>query len=139
LFLFLFTVFIQVAVKFGLGQNFWLLEVENSSNAIFWTYVANSLAITGNAMAKLSMGLFLLRVVQVKWHKIALWAAVAITASTSATLTILLWNQTTPIKASWDPLRIPGKWNIQIQPLSVGLGGKPPTCCIDGTRSLCIC
>ncbi|KAI1775928.1 hypothetical protein F4818DRAFT_415439 [Hypoxylon cercidicola] len=117
-----FTVFIQVAVHYGLGQNFWQLNVDDTSNAIFWTYVANSFAITGNAMAKLSMGLFLLRVVQIKWHKIALWAAVIVTTTTSIALTIMLWNQTTPVKASWDVLRTPGTWNIRIQPMSVGLG-----------------
>ncbi|KAF3026567.1 hypothetical protein E8E14_014090 [Neopestalotiopsis sp. 37M] len=97
-----FAIFIQVAVHNGLGQSFWVLSLAESSEAIFWTYVANTFAITGNAMAKLSMGLFLLRVVQVRWQKIVLW--------------------TNPVKASWDPLRTPGKWNIQIQPMSVGLG-----------------
>lgn len=121
-FLLCFTVFIQVAVHYGLGQSFWSLSFEASSDAIFWTYVANSFAITGNAMAKLSMGLFLLRVVQVRWQRIALWAAVLVTTSTSVALTIMLWNQTDPVKASWDPLRTPGKWNISIQPMSVGLG-----------------
>ncbi|KAH8666490.1 hypothetical protein BX600DRAFT_274370 [Xylariales sp. PMI_506] len=123
-----FTVFIQVAVNNGLGQNFWQLSISESSDAIFWTYVANTFAITGNAMAKLSMGFFLLRVVQVKWHKLALWAAVVVTSATSTALTIMLWNQTTPIRASWDPLRTPGKWNIQIQPMSVGLGVWSSVC-----------
>ena len=126
LFLLSFTIFIQVSVQHGLGQNFWQLSPADSSDAIFWTYVANSFAITGNAMAKLSMGLFLLRVVQVKWHKIALWTAVVITVTTSIVLTIMLWNQSSPRKASWDPLRTPGKWNFKIQPLSVGLGGNLP-------------
>ncbi|KAL7622651.1 hypothetical protein AAE478_008164 [Parahypoxylon ruwenzoriense] len=121
-FFLLFTIFMQISVHHGLGQNFWQLGIDDTSNAIFWTYVANSFAITGNAMAKLSMGLFLLRVVQSKWHKIALWGAVIVTTTTSIALTIMLWHQTTPAKASWDPLRTPGKWNIRIQPLSVGLG-----------------
>lgn len=125
-FLLCFTVCIQVAVHYGLGQSFWSLSFAASSDAIFWTYVANSFAIIGNAMAKLSMGLFLLRVVQVRWQRIALWAAVLVTISTSVALTIMLWNQTDPVKASWDPLRTPGKWNIKIQPMSVGLGGTLP-------------
>jgi hypothetical protein len=124
LFLLCFTIFIQVAVNHGLGQNFWQLSIPDSSDAIFWTYVANSFAITGNAMAKLSMGLFLLRVVQVKWHKMALWALIFITCTTSAILTVMLWNQSSPRKASWDPLRTKGTWNFHIQPLSVGLGGE---------------
>jgi hypothetical protein len=122
-FLLLFTIFIQIAVQSGLGRSFWELGIDDSSHAIFWTYVANTFAIVGNAMAKLSMGLFLLRVVQLRWHKIALWTAVVITTTTSLTLAIMLWNQTTPVKASWDPLRTPGTWNIQIQPMSVALGG----------------
>ncbi|ORY61407.1 uncharacterized protein BCR38DRAFT_33745 [Pseudomassariella vexata] len=122
LFLLFFAIFIQVAVHYGLGQNFWELSIASSSDAIFWTYVANSFAITGNAMAKLSMGLFLLRVVQVRWHKTALWVAVILTVTTSIALTIMLWNQTTPVKASWDPLRTPGVWHFKIQAMSVGLG-----------------
>lgn len=81
-------------------------------------------------MAKLSMGLFLLRVVQARWHKIALWAAVVVTTATSIALTIMLWNQTTPVNASWDVLRTPGTWKIQIQPMSVGLGGNISGCFI---------
>lgn len=125
-----FTSSIQVAVHYGLGQSFWNLSLQSSSDAIFWTYVANTFAITGNAMAKLSMGLFLLRVVQLRWHKIALWTLVGVTASTSIALTIMLWNQSEPIKMSWDPFRTPGKWKIQIQPMSVGLGGKKILQCI---------
>ncbi|KAL8382180.1 hypothetical protein RB595_006118 [Gaeumannomyces hyphopodioides] len=127
-FLLVFTCSIQVCVHYGLGRSFWDLSLADSSDAIFWTYVANSFAITGNAMAKLSMGLFLLRVVQIRWHKIALWFLVVVTVGTSIALTIMLWNQTTPVKASWDPIRTPGTWNIQIQPLSVGLGAWSSAC-----------
>lgn len=111
-------------MEHGLGKSFWGLSIAESSDAIFWTYVANSFAITGNAMAKLSMGLFLLRVVQARWQQIALWAAIIVTCGTSIALVVMLWNQTTPIRTSWDPLRTPGKWNIEIQPMSVMLGGK---------------
>ncbi|KAI0390102.1 hypothetical protein F5Y17DRAFT_446246 [Xylariaceae sp. FL0594] len=122
LFFVLFTLFIQISVNHGLGRDFWSLSLDDSSLAIFWSYVANTFAILGNAMAKLSMGLFLLRVVQARWQRIALWFAVAATAATSAVLAVLLWNQSTPRKASWDPLRTHGTFHLQIQPLSVGLG-----------------
>lgn len=127
-FLLIFTSAIQVAVYHGLGKSLWTLSFDASSNAIFWTYVANTFAITGNAMAKLSMGLFLLRVVQLRWQRISLWALVIITAGTSIALTIMLWNQTTPVKTSWDPFRTPGRWNIQIQPMSIGLGVWSSVC-----------
>jgi hypothetical protein len=127
-FFLVFACSIQVAVHFGLGQSFWSLSLQQSSDAIFWTYVANTFAITGNAMAKLTTGLFLLRVVQLRWHKIALWCLVGVTASTSTALTIMLWNQSTPVKMSWDPFRTAGHWNIQIQPMSVGLGVWSSAC-----------
>ncbi|KAK5653445.1 hypothetical protein OQA88_8931 [Cercophora sp. LCS_1] len=127
-FLLAFSASIQVAVHYGLGQSFWGLSIDNSSNAILWTYVANTFAITGNAMAKLSMGFFLLRVVQLRGQKIALWILITVTSGTSFALAVMLWNQTTPRKASWDPIRTAGKWNIQIQPMSVGLGGWSSVC-----------
>ncbi|KAK0614370.1 hypothetical protein B0T14DRAFT_570311 [Immersiella caudata] len=128
IFLLVFTACIQVAVHYGLGRSFWTLSLDDSSSAILWTYIANTFAITGNAMAKLSMGFFLLRVVQLRGQKIALWLLIIVTSGTSIALVVMLWNQTTPIKASWDPLRTPGKWNIQIQPMSVGLGGWSSAC-----------
>jgi hypothetical protein len=127
-FLLLFTTSIQIAVHHGLGRSFWTLSLDDSSNAIFWTYVANTFAIIGNALAKLSMGFFLLRVVQLRGQKITLWFLIVVTSGTSGALVIMLWNQTTPVKASWDPLRTPGEWNIQIQPMSVGLGGWSSAC-----------
>ncbi|KAL2127220.1 hypothetical protein VTI74DRAFT_11078 [Chaetomium olivicolor] len=123
-----FAISIQVAVHYGLGRSFWTLSLDDSSDAIFWTYVANTFAVTGNAIAKLSMGFFLLRVVQLRWQKAALWLLIFVTAATSIALAIMLWNQTTPVKASWDPLRTPAKWNIQIQPMSVGLGAWSSIC-----------
>ncbi|ERT02453.1 uncharacterized protein SPSK_05290 [Sporothrix schenckii 1099-18] len=127
-FFLVFSCAIQAAVRFGLGQSFWSLSLQQSSDAILWTYIANTFAITGNAMAKLTTGLFLLRVVQLRWHKVALWCLVGVTASTSAALTIMLWNQSTPVKMSWDPFRTPGHWNLQIQPMSVGLGVWSSAC-----------
>ncbi|KAI1764505.1 hypothetical protein GGR53DRAFT_530636 [Hypoxylon sp. FL1150] len=97
-----FTIFIQVAVHYGLGHNsFWHLILNDTSNAILWTYVAN---------------------IQARWHNIALWTAVVITSATSIALTIMLWNQTPPVKTSWDVLYTPGTWILQIQPMSIGLG-----------------
>jgi len=118
-----FTASIQVAVHYGLGTSFWTLSVDDTSNAILWTYIANTFAVTGNAMAKLSLGAFLLRVVPLRAQRVALWLLIVVTAATSIALVIMLWNQTTPVKASWDVLRTPGTWNIQIKPMGVGLGG----------------
>ncbi|KAM7205949.1 hypothetical protein V8F33_000779 [Rhypophila sp. PSN 637] len=123
-----FAATLHISVRYGLGSSLWGLELDDSSNAIFWSYVANTFAVTGNALAKLSMGFFLLRVVQIRAQKAALWILIIVTAGTSIALVVMLWNQTTPRKASWDPLRTPGVWNIQIQPMSIGLGGWSSAC-----------
>jgi hypothetical protein len=119
-----FTVSIQLAIHYGLGRSFWTLNLDEQANAIFWTYVANTLVVIGNAFAKLSMGFFLLRVVPLRRQKAVLWLLISVTAATSIALTIMVWSQTTPIKASWDVFRTPGKWNFKIQPFAVGLGGE---------------
>ncbi|KAK4186509.1 hypothetical protein QBC35DRAFT_412650 [Podospora australis] len=126
--LLIFAACIQVAVHHGLGQSLWTLEPDNQSDAIFWTYIANTFAITGNAASKLCMGFFLLRVVQLKGQKAALWILIIVTVGTSATLIVMLWNQTTPRKASWDPLRTMGVWNLDILPMNVGLGAWSSAC-----------
>ncbi|KAK4152565.1 hypothetical protein C8A00DRAFT_16116 [Chaetomidium leptoderma] len=123
-----FTISIQVAIHYGLGRSFWTLSLDDSANAIFWTYVATTLSVTGNAFAKFSMGFFLLRVVPLKSHKVAVWLLLFITAATSIALPIMLWNQTTPVQASWDVLRTPGTWNFNIQPFAVGLGAWSSAC-----------
>lgn len=128
LFLLLFAAFLHVSVHYGMGASLWSLSLDDTSKSIFWSYVANTFAITGNAMAKLSMGFFLLRVVQLRGQKMALWALIVVTAGTSFALVVMLWNQTTPRKASWDPLRTQGKWHIKIQPMSVGLGVWSSVC-----------
>lgn len=127
-FLLLFAAFLHVSVHYGMGASLWSLSLDNTSKSIFWSYVANTFAIAGNAMAKLSMGFFLLRVVQLRGQKMALWALIVVTAGTSFALVVMLWNQTTPRKASWDPLRTHGKWHIKIQPMSVGLGVWSSVC-----------
>jgi hypothetical protein len=124
IFLLAFTTSIQIAIHYGLGRSFWGLTVDESANAIFWTYVATTLAVTGNSLAKLSMGFFLLRISIDRSYRIVLRVLILITAATAIALPIMLWNQTTPIKASWDVLRTPGTWRYNIQPFSVGLGGK---------------
>ncbi|KAK3315652.1 hypothetical protein B0H66DRAFT_347873 [Apodospora peruviana] len=128
LFLLVFAATLHVSVHYGLGRSLWGLSLDDSSNAIFWSFVANTFAVTGNAMAKLSMGFFLLRVVQLRGQKVVLWVLIIVTAGTSIALVIMLWNQTTPRKMSWDPLRTHGTWNIQIQPMSVGLGAWSSAC-----------
>jgi hypothetical protein len=119
-----FTVSIQLAIHYGLGRSFWTLSFDEQANAIFWTYVANTLVVIGNAFAKLSMGFFLLRVVPLRRQKAVLWLLISVTAATSIALAIMVWSHTTPIKASWDVLRTSGTWNFNIQPFAVGLGGE---------------
>ncbi|KAK4163039.1 hypothetical protein QBC43DRAFT_320440 [Cladorrhinum sp. PSN259] len=127
-FLLIFACCIQVAVHYGLGRSLWGLELPDTSHAIMWTYIANSFVISGNAIAKLCMGFFLLRVVPHKRQKAAIWFLIVVTVATSTTLIVMLWNQTTPRRTAWDPLRTPGVFNISIQPMNVGLGAWSSAC-----------
>jgi hypothetical protein len=118
-----FATSMQVAIHHGVGRNLMELSPDEVSNALFWSYIASSVVVSGNALAKLSMGFFLIRVVPHQKQRVLLWILIAITVATSLALVVMIWNQTEPIKASWDVFRTPGTWKYDIVPLASGLGG----------------
>ncbi|RSL59268.1 hypothetical protein CEP54_007332 [Fusarium duplospermum] len=70
---FFYAVFIGVAAHYGFGQN--MREIEPPRHimlAVLYECIAQTFAVIGMAVAKWSLGLFLLRLVQHTWHKIAI-------------------------------------------------------------------
>ena len=73
------------------------------------------------ATAKVSLGLFLLRIVVVRWHKVLIWTTVMSLLVVSIMTAIIFWVQCIPIDHLFDP-RVGGRCIIRIQPFSVLLG-----------------
>lgn len=86
------------------------------------------------AVAKVSLGLFLLRVVVQTWHRVAIWTASLTLLAVSTMACIVLWIQCIPIQALYDP-RVDGKCIVGITPFSIVLGCK---LCFSGGFSLLI-
>jgi hypothetical protein len=77
------------------------------------------------AVAKASMGLFLLRLVAVRWHKVAIWSVMGALLFVSGLTAIMFWVQCLPSKGIWDPRERPNsRCDIEITPFAVTLGGK---------------
>lgn len=121
----LYNVFLQISLQHGFGQNVMSLEVDQVAEAIKMEMIGQTFAVIGMAVAKVSMGLFLLRLVAVRWHKIAIWTMIIALMSVSVLTAIMFWVQCLPSRGIWDPRERPNsKCNIQITPFAVTLGGN---------------
>ncbi|KAI1252682.1 hypothetical protein MGN70_004886 [Eutypa lata] len=93
LFLFLYTLFTTVSAYFGFGQNMTEIEETDRVKAILWELIGQTFAVLGTAIAKVSLGLFLLRLVNRFSIKMAIWLAMGILMGASISTTFVLWLQ----------------------------------------------
>lgn len=63
----------QIATANGLGQD----DLDPSAQAptTFWVYVAETTAFFGMVTSRLSVGLFMLRLVTVRWQRVSIWVS----------------------------------------------------------------
>lgn len=137
-----YTIFLQVAAIYGLGQNTDTLSDDDAAKAIMWEMVGLTIAFLGMAVAKWSLGLFLLRFVLNRWQRIAIWAAMTILLFLSILTCILFWLQCLPVLAIFDQ-RVQGTCKIRILPLLQTLGSEwysylDPTPPKNGGKSLAL-
>ncbi|WXC45667.1 hypothetical protein QX201_005367 [Fusarium graminearum] len=122
-FLLMNTVLMTIGAQYGLGQNLMdILEEEPDHLPLSLLYEAASqtFAIIAMSIAKWSLGLFLLRLVKEKWHKIAIWCMMACLISASIAVCFVYWFQYTPPEYLWNR-KIPGRCHIDTAPVSLTL------------------
>ncbi|KAF5007139.1 hypothetical protein FDECE_6525 [Fusarium decemcellulare] len=118
-FLVFYTIFTTVAAKYGFGQNMTDIKVpDDLVNAILFEAIGQTFAVVGMAVAKWSLGLFLLRLVKQQWHQIAIWVSMACLMGASISTCFVFWLQCTPPKYLWDR-RITGRCHIDSTPVSM--------------------
>ncbi|CVK91792.1 related to integral membrane protein pth11 [Fusarium proliferatum] len=118
-----YTSFTTTAAHYGFGQNMTDIIARNPDDlpvAILFEAIGQTFAVVGMAVAKWSLGLFLLRIVKETWHKIAIWISMAALAGASISTCFVFWLQCTPPKHLWDR-RIPGKCTVDSTPVSMTL------------------
>ena len=95
--------------------------------ATLYECIGQGFAIVGMAIAKAALGAFLLRLVNIRWHKIAIWAAMVFVSLASIAQVLCFWLSCVPFKFVFDR-RIPGGYcPIDTRPTSYILCGASPS------------
>ena len=115
----------QVSLGFGFGRSVYELEPDQGAEAIMWEMIGQTFAIIGMSVAKISLGLFLLRLVVTKWHRVAIWTVMLSLFACSCATAAVLWTQCTPVQGIYDVrVRPTAKCDVPITPIATLLGGK---------------
>ncbi|SPO03188.1 related to integral membrane protein pth11 [Cephalotrichum gorgonifer] len=95
----IFTVFTQLSANHGFGQSMSEIgDAEDVARAVLLEVIGQTFAAIGMAVAKWSLGLFLLRFVNINmiWHRTAIWTAMAGLMLTSISVAVIFWLQCNP-------------------------------------------
>lgn len=92
-FLFLHNLFVHIAANYGFGQDQSTLSHEDGATAHKWEIIGQTFIIVGMGMSKMSLALFLLRIVVERWHRISIWAVGGSLMFASSLTGILCWLQ----------------------------------------------
>ncbi|KAF5574992.1 integral membrane protein pth11 [Fusarium pseudoanthophilum] len=101
-----YTIFTTASAHYGFGQNVTDIMARDPDDlpfAILFEAIGQTFAVIGMAVAKWSLGLFLLRIVKERWHKIAIWISMGCLAGASISTCFVFWLQCTPPNID-DPL-----------------------------------
>lgn len=120
-----YVIFTTVSGHYGFGQN--MKDIANPDDvamAVLFEAIGQTFAVVGMAVAKWSLGLFLLRLVTKTWHMVAIWTAMVALMSASISVCFVFWLQCTPPSFLWDR-RVPGGYcHIDSTPVSMLLCSK---------------
>ncbi|KAH8666576.1 hypothetical protein BX600DRAFT_497366 [Xylariales sp. PMI_506] len=109
-----------VSASYGFGQNVDdIADPQQLSHAMLFEMIGQTFAVLGMAVAKWSLGLFLLRLVAKTWHKVAIWAAMVILMGASISVCFVFWLQCTPPSYIWDHRVIGGYCAVDATPVSM--------------------
>lgn len=122
-FLLLYTIFMTIAGYYGFGQSITTLEMDMAVKAVYNEMVGQTFAVLGMAIAKISLGIFLLRIVVKQWHRISIWISMVSLAVVSVMTAIIFWIQKLPSESIYDP-RVSGRLVVKVTPFSILLGCK---------------
>lgn len=120
--LLLYTVFIHVSATRGFGQGMAAIEDPlDISAAVLYECIAQTFAVIGMAVAKWSLGLFLLRLVKERWHMLLIWATLANLMLASFLCLFFFWFQCEPAAFLWDK-SLTGRCDLPQLRVSIYLG-----------------
>ncbi|KAF5002153.1 hypothetical protein FDECE_10715 [Fusarium decemcellulare] len=122
-FLLLFTVFINVSAMYGFGQNMSdIPSTRDKMKAVLFECISQTFNVLGMALAKWSLGLFLLRIVPHTWQKLAIWTAMLLLMGATLSCLFCFWFQCSPPAFLWDRTIPGGRCEVDQLPVSIILG-----------------
>ncbi len=98
-----------------------IADVEDLVRAILFEAIGQTFVVIGMAVAKWSLGLFLLRLVSKTWHKIAIWVTMSSLVAASISVCLVFWLQCTPPAYLYDRRILGGYCHINTTPVSFTL------------------
>ncbi|KAI1871210.1 uncharacterized protein JN550_004655 [Neoarthrinium moseri] len=112
--------FTTVSAHYGFGQTVSdIPTADDVVSAILFEAIGQTFAVIGMAVAKWSLGLFLLRLVNQSWHKAVIWTAMLLLMGASISTCFVFWLQCTPPAYLFDR-RIPdGYCHVDSTPVSM--------------------
>lgn len=99
-------------------------QFDEAALAIKYEMIGQTFAVVGMAVAKTSLGFFLLRIVIEKWQRVLIWFAMASLSAVSALCAVIFWTQCTPVQKIFDPIRTEGACRFSVTPYATTLGGE---------------
>ncbi|KAG9255793.1 uncharacterized protein F5Z01DRAFT_699609 [Emericellopsis atlantica] len=99
-FLLIFIIFVQLSAQIGFGVQIEYLQHDMArvTKATLYECIGQGFAIIGMSIAKASLGVFLLRLVSLQWHRISVYVAMGL---------LCFWLSCVPLAFVYDK-RIPG-------------------------------
>ncbi|KAK8116547.1 uncharacterized protein PG998_004828 [Apiospora kogelbergensis] len=107
-----------VAAYHGYGQ--YDLDGDAVARSTYFRMIGQTFSLIATGASKATVGLFLLRLVVVRWMIIAIWVVMALMGILSVLATIFTWAACTPVVFTWDE-RVPNGTCINTIPLAMGL------------------
>lgn len=105
----------------GEGASGHLVAGGKAANDAYKEMIGQTFAVLGLAIANISLGIFLLRIVVKAWHRISIWIAMVSVSLVSIMMVIVLWIQRTPTRSIYDP-SVPGRTLVPVKHFSLLLG-----------------
>jgi hypothetical protein len=116
---------VHVSVLFGLGQDqasIWNDSHDRLTKTLLYLIIAQIFGVSTMGVAKVSLGLFLLRLVTVRRHRLAIWGAIGVLFLVTGVTSFVFAFQCSPPAYLWDKTIPGGHCPIPITPFAIILG-----------------
>lgn len=114
-----YATFLTISTHYGFNRDLQDIPKDGTrARAVFYQSIGQTFLLIDMALAKWSLGLFLLRLVYKTWHKVALWTMMLLLMGTSISVVFAFWFRCTPATFGFDQKILGGYCSINILPVS---------------------